>query len=300
MNINRWLKDNTSTLAGKTIAISGATGGLGKPLCQRLAALGVSLILLDRNPARSQALADELLVTFPKLSVKRIPLDLERIDSVKACAERLLTEEIDGLILNAGAYRIERHTCKGGYDNVFMINFASPYFLAKRLLPMLEARKGKLVVVGSVAHTYSKSDPEDVDFSTRTKHSLCYGNAKRHLMYAAYKLCEGKNLLAVTHPGIAVTNITSHYPKLIYALIKYPMKVIFMSPKKASLSILRGLFDSTSEGEWIGPRYFSVWGLPKKDVLKKYDEEEAVRLFAKAEEIDSALNALPKDSLTCE
>lgn len=291
MTQKKWILQNTRSLAGKTVAISGATGGLGKPLCQRLASLGASLILLDRNVARSEALAGELTSAFPNLKIKRFRLDLENIDTVKNCAERLLSERIDVLILNAGAYRIDRHTCKGGYDNVFMINFASPYYLAKKLLPKLE----KLVVVGSIAHTYSKSDPDDVDFVTRKKHSLCYGNAKRHLMYASYKLCEGNASLSVTHPGIAVTNITSHYPKPIYALIKYPMKLIFMSPKKASLSILGGLFEETGEAEWIGPRLFSVWGLPKKKRLKNYDEKEASRLFAKAEAIFSELEALPRE-----
>lgn len=292
MSQKKWFLQNTSSLKGKTVAISGATGGLGKPLCQNLAALGASLVLLDRNSARSKVLADELCGEFPDLQVKRIPLDLEEIDSVKACAEELLTLSVDALILNAGAYRIERRICKGGFDNVFMINFASPYYLAKKVLPKLEERGGRLVVVGSIAHTYSKSDPDDVDFVTRKKHSLCYGNAKRHLMYASFRLCENKPLLSVTHPGIAVTNITSHYPKLLYAIIKYPMKVIFMSPKKACLSILRGLFDKTDEAEWIGPRRFSVWGLPQKKPLTSYDRKEAERLYAKAEEIYLHLDRL--------
>jgi len=292
MSQKKWFTENTNSLAGKTVAISGATGGLGKPLCKNLAALGASLILLDRNAGRSLALEKELLSEFPDLTVNRIPLDLEEIDSVKACAEELLTLPVDVLILNAGAYRIVRHTCKGGFDNVFMINFASPYYLAKKLLPTLHARGGRLVVVGSIAHTYSKSDPNDVDFVTRKKHSLCYGNAKRHLMYASYKLCQNSSILSVTHPGIAVTNITSHYPKVLYALIKYPMKLIFMSPKKASLSILSGLFNKTDEAEWIGPRFFSVWGLPKKKRLTYYDEKEASRLFAKAEEIFETLDTL--------
>ena len=48
--------------------------------------------------------------------------------------------------------------------------------------------------------------------------------------------------LSVTHPGITFTNITAHYPKLIFAVIKHPMKVIFMKTDKASLSIVKGVF----------------------------------------------------------
>ena len=298
MGQKQWIKENTRSLANKLIAISGATGGLGKMLCRHLASLDASLILLDRNQSRSQALAEALKQEYPTLSVERIPLDLEDIDSVKAAAEKLLCYPLDALILNAGAYHIPRRKCKGGYDNVFMINFASPYYLAKKLKPLLDSRGGRLVAVGSVAHTYSVSDLDDFDFSTRQKHALCYGNAKRCLMFSLYHVYHGGSTLAITHPGITVTNITSHYPKLVYMLIKYPMKVIFMHPKKAALSILGGLFDHTDTAEWIGPRFFSVWGLPKKKALKSYDTEEASRIFQRAEAIFHELETLPREENT--
>ena len=97
-------------------------------------------------------------------------------------------------------------------------------------------------------------------------------------MFSLYGLFRDTNALAVTHPGITFTNITAHYPKIIFALIKHPMKIIFMKPKKAALSILRGLFDSTSENEWIGPRLFGVWGMPKKKGLKTCKKDEAERI----------------------
>jgi hypothetical protein len=130
-------------------------------------------------------------------------------------------------------------------------------------------------------------DKNDVDFSTRNQASKVYGNAKRYLMYSLIELFKDETdaKLSVTHPGIAFTNITAHYPKLIFAIIKHPMKVIFMKPKKACLSILRGVFDHCEGCEWIGPRIFDVWGMPKKKRLCTASDEERCCIFSKAEEI---------------
>ena len=145
-------------------------------------------------------------------------------------------------------------------------------------MPYLKSRGGRVIAVGSIAHNYSKSDPTDEDFSTRTRASLVYGNAKRHLMAAFFALAEEGKGVAVTHPGISFTGITAHYPKLIFALIRHPMKLIFMKPKKAALSIFEGLFTPTAAGEWIGPRLFNVWGKPKKQGLKTISRKEQDRL----------------------
>ena len=94
-------------------------------------------------------------------------------------------------------------------------------------------------------------------------------------MCAMYKLCKDTGVdISVVHPGITFTNITAHYPPLVFAVIKHPMKVIFMPARKACLSVIKGIFDSCEKYEWIGPRIFDVWGLPKKSMLKTVSEEE--------------------------
>lgn len=268
---------NTS-LINKTVAITGASGGLGRALCKKILENGGSLIVIDRNPKKQEDLISELKTAYPDGKTEGLLADMEDIESVKALAEALKERPIDFLILNAGAYSIPRHKTALGLDNVFCINFVSPYYLSRALLPHLESRGGRVIAVGSIAHNYSKSDPLDEDFSTRTRASLVYGNAKRHLMAAFFALAEQGASVAVTHPGISFTGITAHYPKLIFALIRHPMKLIFMKPKKAALSIYEGLFTKTNGGEWIGPRLFGVWGKPKKQVLKTIKPEEKKRL----------------------
>lgn len=285
MNYSKWLAENTHSLKGKTVAISGSTGGLGRELCFFLCSLSASLILIDRSKARSDALRALLLEKYPDANLKAYYIDLEDVSAVRELCEELKAENIDYLILNAGAYKIPRSKGENGFENVFNINFVSPYILATALLPRIKERGGKVVAVGSIAHNYSKIDLSDVDFSTRRAPSKIYGNAKRYLMFSLWGLDEYRGALSVAHPGIAVTNITSHYPRVLYAVMKPIMKLIFMSPKKACLSILYALFTDTQKNEWIGPRIFDVWGLPKKKTLKTCSQEEAEQICKTTKEI---------------
>ena len=283
MNIKKWLSKNTRPLDGQRVAISGSTGGLGKELCGYLASLGAELVLLDRNYTRSLALAGELRNSFPDLKVSHITADMSDMASVRSAADRLVGMNIDYLILNAGAYSIPRCVCDTGYGNIFQINFISPYYLARRLLPDVESRGGKIVAVSSIAHNYSRIDEGEVDFASRKSDAKVYGNAKRYLTYSLLAL--DSTAVSIAHPGISFTGITNHYPRVIFALIKHPMKIIFPHPRVACLSVLAGLFTDCKTGEWIGPTLFDVWGKPRKKPLRTATGAEAARISAIAEKI---------------
>lgn len=295
MNYKKWLLNNAENLGGKTVAITGSTGGIGVWLCKHLASLGANLILLNRSKTKTDEQIIALKSEFGDIKISYIPLDLSDIKSVKSATDILKENCPDVIIHNAGAYSIPRYITDSGYDNVFMINFLSPYYMTKELLPYLAEKCGRVVAVGSIAHNYSKTDPENIDFRDIKAASKVYGNAKRYLMLSFYKLFENENKvkLSVTHPGITFTNITAHYPKLIFAVIKHPMKIIFMTPKRAALSILKGVFSDTKLGFWYGPRIFNVWGIPNKKRLKTFNPEEAEAVFFTAEKCyDKILDCL--------
>ena len=285
MKTDIWIKKNMPLMAGKTVAISGATGGIGQELCRHLAGLGANLLLLDRNSERSNAWIEKLKAEYPTLNARHLRLDLSDFGTVRSVTEELLVSPPDYLIFNAGAYHIPRFTCDTGHDNVFQINFVAPYYMARTLLPVMHERGGRIVAVGSIAHNYSHIDLEDIEFLTRKQSSKVYGNAKRWLMFSLFGLDKSSNTITVAHPGITLTNITAHYPKLIYAIIKHPMKVIFMSPRRASLSILAAMVQDADKNEWFGPRLFDIWGLPKKKLLKTCSAEEVAEICRVADKI---------------
>ena len=289
MRTDAWIKKYMPRMAGKTVAISGATGGLGQELCRHLAGLGATLLLLDRNSERSNAWIEKLTAEFPTLNAKHLRLDLADFDTVRSVTEELLASPPDYLIFNAGAYHVPRYTTSTGHDNVFQINFVAPYYMARTLLSVMQERGGRIVAVGSIAHNYSHIDPNDIEFLTREQSSKVYGNAKRFLMFSLFGLDAGGNTITVAHPGITLTNITAHYPKLIYAIIKHPMKVIFMSPRRASLSILAAMVQDAEKNEWFGPALFDIWGLPKNKLLKTCSADEAKKICNETEKIVETL-----------
>ncbi len=286
------MNNNTQNLCGKKVAVTGATGGIGIELCRFLSQLGAELILLNRSEEKTNISIDDLKKDFPNLKYKFIPLQLENVFSVKNAVEELKTEQIDILIHNAGAYSIPRYKTELGVDNVFQINFLAPYYMSVQLLETIAIKSGKIIVVGSIAHNYSKTDSANIDFANICAASKVYGNAKRRFMLAMYELFKNEKRvsLSVVHPGITFTNITNHYPKLIFAIIKNPMKIIFMKPKKASLCIIKGIFENTNYAEWIGPKIFNVWGLPSKNMLKTFKYSEAEEVFSNACELLKEFN----------
>ncbi|MBE6810595.1 MAG: SDR family NAD(P)-dependent oxidoreductase [Ruminococcaceae bacterium] len=286
----KWIDKNSISLVGKTVAISGATGGIGTCLCDYLAYLGADIVCLDRNAKKSNDLISSLKLKYPQLNAMHISLDLEDFDRVKEVTKQLKDYKVDFLILNAGAYKIPRHKSSTGYNNVFQINFISPYYLACELAQSISERGGRVVAVSSIAHNYSKIDINDIDFSSRNAASKVYGNAKRFLTYSLFEHFYNDETLSIVHPGITFTNITNHYPKLIFAIIKYPMKIIFMKPKKAALCVLYGLFCGCRCNEWIGPKYFNIWGLPKLKKLNTATQDEIINIRNKTNEIIGKLN----------
>lgn len=165
MTINKWILNNTHSLAGKTVAITGSTGGLGKVICEYAAQLNADIICIDRNEEKVKELSLYLKRKYPDLSVKHIKTELTDIQSVKAAVLKLSETEFDYLILNAGAYSVPRFMCTTNYNNIFQINFISQYYLARELYPKIKKRSGKIVAVSSIAHNYSKIDLNDIDFS---------------------------------------------------------------------------------------------------------------------------------------
>lgn len=289
MNIEKWIKQNTHSLENKTVAITGSTGSLGNQLCLYCAKLGAKLVLLNRNQQKTSLQIEQLKNKFKNLQAEFIQVDMQDIQSVKNATDKLNQLSVDYIVLNAGAYRTIKITTSLGYNNIFQINFISPYYIAKQ--SMLNNPNCKVVAVGSISYKMQKPNFDDIDFSSCKKAIKVYGNSKRFLMWSLqqYFLTNNLNNIAIAHPGICYTNITSNFAKCIRWVVKIGMKIIFAKPKKASLSILKAMFENTKADCWIGPRVFGIWGRPKTQKLKKVSIEEKNKMFEIAEKIYSEI-----------
>lgn len=132
-------------LTGRTVLLTGATGGLGGTLARRLHAAGADLVLTGRR-------ADDLAALAAETGARAIPADL----SDPAEVQRLVSEAgaVDVLVSNAalpgtgalGSFTVEQ--ARRALD----VNLGAAVTLAHGLLPrMLSQRSGSLVFVSSLA-----------------------------------------------------------------------------------------------------------------------------------------------------
>lgn len=285
MNYKKWLKENTKDLKNKTIVLTGSTGGLGQEIANFLGMLNANIILADRDFEKSSKLKENLLKKY-NISVKQIKLDLQNLDSVTNFITEVKKQNIDAIIHNAGVYNLPTND-EQNYYTINKVNYLMPYYITKSLLPELKKSSlARVVVVGSIAYEYAKFNPCDPEHLMCKKPNKIYGNSKRCLIYSMFELFKNEKSvkLSIVQPGVTPTNITRHFPKFVRGIIKLPMKMVFNSPKKSSLCVIKGLFEDLNYNEWIGPKYFGVWGKPKKSSLKQISNEEILQIFQDAEE----------------
>lgn len=138
-------------LRGRTALITGASKGIGRETALRLAAEGVSLVLVARESAELTQVAEEL-----RHSATTLPADLALPDEVQRVAAQAVARigTPDIVVNNAGAFFLGRLEEIGSeqFDLSLRLNVLSPFLLSRAFLPEMRRRgSGHIVSVGSVA-----------------------------------------------------------------------------------------------------------------------------------------------------
>jgi short-subunit dehydrogenase len=132
-------------LTGRTVLLTGATGGIGHAIAERLVGAGAQLVLTGRRVEVLEPLAQ-------RLGARALGVDL----SQRAEVERLAADaaDVDVLVANAalpGSGRLEEYSVEE-VDRVLDVNLRAPVVLARLLMPgMIERHGGHLVFVSSLA-----------------------------------------------------------------------------------------------------------------------------------------------------
>jgi uncharacterized protein len=132
-------------IAGSSVLLTGATGGIGQAIARALRAGGAALTLTGRRTDLLEPLA-------AALGARALAADLgDRVE-----LERLLADagDVDILLANAAipaAGRLESFTLEE-VDRTLDVNLRAPVAMARALLPaMLERRRGHLVFISSIS-----------------------------------------------------------------------------------------------------------------------------------------------------
>lgn len=132
-------------VAGKTVLLTGATGGIGAAIAHDLSAAGARLVLTGRRTEVLEPLAEAV-------GARIVTADLGDDEQLR----RLIAEasEIDVLVANAalpGSGRLLDLSLEE-IDRVLEVNLRAPIVLTRELAPLLAARgAGHIVLVSSLA-----------------------------------------------------------------------------------------------------------------------------------------------------
>ncbi|GAB3238567.1 SDR family oxidoreductase [Pseudaeromonas pectinilytica] len=138
----------------KFAIITGASGGIGRAVAERLAAEGWSLLLIARDGARLSQLRLELGEAYPALreQIAWLALDLTALDAMDELLSYLgETQQTVDLVIHAAG--CQRFACLGDQDDSAMeqqlaLNLRVPMQLTRSLLPVM-APGSTIVTVGS-------------------------------------------------------------------------------------------------------------------------------------------------------
>jgi short-subunit dehydrogenase len=138
----------------RVILVTGAAGGLGRALCERLGARGAALALVDRNEAGLKALEHALQASGVRCAAA--VADVRNREQVRAAVHALvaLLGPVDILVAGAGIcclsgvedLRVEK------LEEIIQVNFLGVVYAIEAVLPeMLRRRSGQLVGISSLA-----------------------------------------------------------------------------------------------------------------------------------------------------
>lgn len=133
-------------LDGAVVAVLGASGGLGTPLCRLLSERGALLAVSARDPVRLR----ELDVPEPLV----VPGDITDVGTGQALVEAVRERygRLDGLVNASGAvaFGTLAETPDEVLEELVLRNVLGPLWLLRRTLPLLVESQGFVVTISGV------------------------------------------------------------------------------------------------------------------------------------------------------
>jgi len=138
--------------------ITGGTSGIGRAVANKLAQLGMRVLVVGRNLERGEKTVAEIRAAGGQADF--ISSDLRDAASAREVAKRAVelgNGHVDILINNAGIYPSgpTLEMTEELFDRVYSINVKAPYFLVAELAPLMSKRgKGAIDNLSTMAADY--------------------------------------------------------------------------------------------------------------------------------------------------
>ncbi|MFG2048401.1 SDR family NAD(P)-dependent oxidoreductase [Micromonospora sp. NPDC048935] len=229
------------TLNGKTVLVTGSTGGIGKETARGLARLDARVVLVGRDPGRAAAAAVELHRDTGNGNIDTLTADLTRRRDLRRLADQVTARygSLDVLINNVGVTRERRELTEDGVETTFAANVIAPYLLTHLLLPALTRAPAARVINITGGIPRGRIDLDNLQGEKSYVGLSFYNQTKLALMAMSYTFAErltGTSVtLNVAYPGHAYTSMNqgltiNTYPTLarpVVPLLRLALPVLY-------------------------------------------------------------------------
>ncbi len=141
-----------------TALVTGGTSGIGRAVANKLAQLGIHVIVVGHNAARGEQTVADIHAAGGEADF--ISSDLRDASSAREVARRAVelgNGQVDILINNAGIYPFgpTHEMTEDMFERVYALNVKVPYFLVAALAPLMAQRgKGAIVNLSTMVADY--------------------------------------------------------------------------------------------------------------------------------------------------
>ena len=275
-------------MAGRTVLVTGGTGGIGKATAQGLAALGARVGITGRDGDRAESAAREI-TDLGGAPVYVFIADLSEQSEVRRLADEVLDTlpHLDVLINNAGGYWNTRHLTADGLERTFAVNHLSPFLLTNLLLDrLMQSAEARVVNVASNAQALGRVNFDDLHGQRSYSGARAYNQSKLANVLFTYTLASklgGTNVSTnALHPGMVSTGFGAEDPGTVQRLLVPFLRPLMKTPAQGAVTSI--YLASAPELVGVTGRYFANCR-PRRSADASYNEAAAARLWQLSDDL---------------
>jgi retinol dehydrogenase 12 len=280
----------THDLATKGCLLTGATNGIGRAAADALARTGMTLLLVGRDSARTEATVKAVREASGNPAVQGFSADLSLRSDVRrlAAAIRAAQPRLHILVNNAGAVFTRREVTAEGTEKTLALNHLAYFLLTRELQNLLLASApARVVNVASDAHRGTRLDFDDLESQRRYSGLGVYGKTKLMNVLFTAELARRLAGTGVTanalHPGVVATGFGQNTPGLFRTLVGIG-RPFMLTPEKGAETVV--YLATSPEVEGVSGKYFEKCREVRPSPAAR-DPEAARRLWELSERLVS-------------
>jgi NAD(P)-dependent dehydrogenase (short-subunit alcohol dehydrogenase family) len=249
-------------MGGRTVLITGGTGGIGKATAVGLARLGARVGITGRDRARAEAAAADVRAGSGNAAVDIFVADLSSQAEVRRLAREVLDlyPRLDVLVNNVGGSWAHRHVTADGFEHTFALNHLAPFLLTNLLLDRLIASApARVVTVSSGAQAVGRINFDDLQGERAYSGQRAYNQSKLANVMFTYELArrlDGTGVTAtVLHPGVVRTRFGAEDQSAFFTVMLPLMRPFMRTPERGAATSI--YLASSPDAAGVTGQYFA-------------------------------------------